>query len=266
MHAMKYTINIIGSGNVATHLATALKESGYEIVGIASRNMANAEALAQKVGSAATTEIGKMARADITFIAVSDNAIGDVVKKIVEKGERGVVAHTSGATPITALAPLRNCGVMYPCMTFTKGDTVNMRECPFLVEASDGETLRTLKEIASKIGGSATDCDSDGRNRLHLAAVLASNFSNHLLLKAQEVLRQANLPLSILKPLTMQTISKAFRMSPFEAQTGPARRNDSVTIARHESIIGDSLLNEIYESLTKSIIATYRGKDGNTLP
>ena len=160
---------------------------------------------------------------------------------------------------MTALETLAQYGVLYPCMTFTKGDEINMKECPFLVEASDEKALATLKRIAARIGNGATECDSDGRNRLHLAAVLASNFTNHMLLKAQEVLKQADLPLSILRPLTMQTISKAFRMSPLTSQTGPARRNDTATIRRHEAIIDDVHLAEIYEAVTKSIMATYWG-------
>lgn len=260
---MENTINIIGSGNVATHLALALKDGGYKIENIASRNMNNAEALGQMVDAKATTDICSMSEADVTIIAVSDNAIGEVAKLLADKGAGGVIAHTSGATTIAALEPLARCGVIYPCMTFTKGDEINMKDCPFLVEASDDKTLTTLKRMADRIGYGATECDSDGRNKLHLAAVLASNFTNHMLLKAQEVLRQADLPLSILKPLTMQTISKAFRMSPLEAQTGPARRNDTATIGRHEAIIDDGHLAEIYEAVTKSIIATYWGEKEN---
>lgn len=254
------TINIIGSGNVATHFALALKDADYKIENVASRNLNSAEALAQKVDAKATTDISSMGEADITIIAVSDNAIGEVAKSLADKGAEGVIAHTSGATPMAALEPLARRGVLYPCMTFTKGDDVNMKECPFLVEACDEKTLAALKRMAARIGNGATECDSEGRNRLHLAAVLASNFTNHMLLKAQEVLRQANLPLSILKPLTMQTISKAFRMSPIEAQTGPARRDDTATIGRHEAIIDDDHLAEIYGAVTKSIIATYWGE------
>lgn len=260
---MESTINIIGSGNVATHLALALKDGGYKIESIASRHLNSAEALAQKVDAKATIDISSMGEADVTIIAVSDNAIGKVAKSLADKGAGGVIAHTSGATPMAALEPLERRGVIYPCMTFTKGDEVNMKECPFLVEASDEKTLAALKRMAARIGNGATECDSEGRNRLHLAAVLASNFANHMLLKAQEVLRRADLPLSILKPLTMQTISKAFRMSPREAQTGPARRNDTATIGRHEAIIEDENLAEIYEAVTKSIIATYWGKTEN---
>lgn len=251
------TINIIGSGNVGTQLAIALKNSGYEIACIASRDRSHAEKLAQQVGAKCTTTICQMRHADITIIAVSDNSIGEVCNALVANGETGIVVHTSGATPMSALASMPHHGVLYPCMTFTKGDDINLKNCPFLVEAGDGETLNSIKGLASRIGGSVTECDSNGRRSLHLAAVLASNFTNHMLLKAQEVLQTADLPLSILKPLTEQTIDKAFRMSPLEAQTGPARRNDTATIERHRSIINNKHLAKIYEAVTESIIATY---------
>lgn len=255
---MKPTVNIIGSGNVATHLAMALKSNGYSIHAVVSRSKSNAQALATQVGATPTASIRQLPQADITIIAVSDNSIASVAQALAAKGERGVVVHTSGATAMSALAPLPRHGVLYPCMTFSKADCIDMRQCPFLIEASDGPTLTIVKNLAESIGGVATECDSNGRLRLHLAAVFASNFTNHMLLKAEQILSGAGLPLSLLKPLTLQTVGKAFSMGPFDAQTGPARRNDTAAIERHESLLPfNDPSKKIYEAVTKSIMATY---------
>ncbi len=255
----KPTINIIGAGNVATHLATALAQNGYSIVCIASRTEENAKLLAEKVGAAFTTEIAQLPDSDVTIITVPDNAIKDTAKELSKRDSHTIVAHTSGATPLEALLPNKRIGVLYPCMTFSASDTINMSRCPFLLEAKDSDTYATLANIAKSIGSGATECNGEARARLHLAAVLASNFANHLLLQAGKVMEQAGLPLEILQPLINQTIEKAFRTNPLDAQTGPARRGDTKTLAKHREIIGnDENLRMIYDTLTQSIERTYR--------
>ena len=255
----KPTINIIGAGNVATHLSKALSKNGYTIKCIASRTGYRAKLLAENVGAEHTTDISNLPTADITIITVPDNAITETAKALSKQGLNTIVAHTSGATPIEALLPNRHIGVLYPCMTFSATDTIDMSRCPFLVEANEEDTYNVLAEIAEAIGSVATKCGGAARAKLHLAAVLASNFANHLLLQSEKVLGKAGLPLSILQPLVMQTIEKAFKSNPFDAQTGPARRGDTNTLDRHRKIIGDDdNLRKIYDTLTRSIAKTYR--------
>ena len=252
------TVNIVGSGNVATHLAKALSEKGFEIKGVLSRAKEHAQSLACEVRAVAVDSVADMPQADLTLVAVPDDAICGVAKAIHSAGVTGVVAHTSGATSVDALRPIAHRGVLYPCMTFSKNERIDLRRCPFLVEAADADSLDALKSVACAIGSGATECDSDGRARLHLAAVLASNFTNHMLLMAQRAMTQAGLPFDLLRPLVEQTIAKAFTMSPFDAQTGPARRNDAKTMERHRELIGgDMRLRGLYDALTASIIKTY---------
>lgn len=250
-------INIIGSGNVATHLGRAIMAAGHEIACVVSPNAAHAQGLASTVNAQATTSVAAAPQADITLIAVSDNAIAKVAEELRQRCVSPIVAHTSGATPIDRLAGLPHRGVFYPCQTFSKDDNVRVSDVPFLIEASDPQTEKTLKQLAESIGDSATHCDSAQRALLHLAAVFASNFTNHMLLQADEIMRRAGLPTAILRPLVEKTVNKAFDMGAKEAQTGPARRQDTKTLEAHRRMTDSQWQAAIYDTLTRSILATY---------
>lgn len=250
-------INIIGSGNVATHLGRAIMTAGHEIACVVSHDAAHARSLASAVNAIAATSVAQAPQADVTIISVSDNAIAEVAADLRRYEVSPIVAHTSGATPLDSLAGLPHRGVFYPCQTFSKGDNVDVSEVPFLIEASDSQTAKALTLLAESIGASATPCDSAQRALLHLAAVFASNFTNHLLLQAGEIMRRAGLPATILRPLVEKTVSKAFDMGAKDAQTGPARRLDTKTLQTHRRMMDTQWQTAIYDTLTRSIMATY---------
>lgn len=250
-------INIIGSGNVATHLGRAIMTAGHEVACVVSRDAAHAQGLASAIHAQAMTSVALAPQADVTLIAVNDNAIANVAAELRKHNVSPIVAHTSGATPMDCLAGLPHRGVFYPCQTFSKGDDVRVSEVPFLIEASDPLAENTLTRLAKSIGSCAIPCDSAQRALLHLAAVFASNFTNHLLLQADEIMRRAGLPTSILRPLVEKTVSKAFDMGAKEAQTGPARRLDSKTLEAHRRMTDSQCQAAIYDTLTRSILATY---------
>lgn len=251
-------INIVGSGNVATRLAEAAVVAGHRVACVASRSGVHAARLATKVGASAEVDLSRLPCADMTIVAVSDDAICAVADELRRLPSPGVVAHTSGATDIDALRPLPRRAVLYPCQTFSEGDSVEMRRVPFLVEAADLRSFRMVEALARDIGGEVVEADGRQRATLHLAAVFGNNFANHLLLQAERLMAEARLPFSLLQPLMEKTVEKAFRVGPLVSQTGPARRGDMRTIARHETLLQNRLQNEIYGLLTKSIADTYR--------
>lgn len=257
MRGMLMRINLIGGGNVATHLAQAFTQAGHEVVGVVCRNEEHAKALAAPIGALSFNDIAKIPPSDVAIIAVPDNAIADVALQISESKACAVVAHTSGATPIESLCPNIHRGVFYPCQTFTKTDLIDIKQIPFLIEGSDDESLAVLQELAKSISRQVTVCDGMQRALLHVAAVFGSNFANHLLLSAKEFMDRAGLPFETLRPLMERTVAKAFEIGPLEAQTGPARRGDSKTIERHEAMIDNDLQKEIYKLISKSIYETY---------
>jgi len=250
-------IVIIGSGNVATHLALAFKQAGQTLAQVWSRNGANAQLLAEQVGASAISDLGALDRsADFYLIAVKDEAIAELASSLT--GLPGLVAHTSGATSIDVLHTLNHYGVFYPLQTFSKQKSLDLSNTPICLEASSAEDMVMLHQAASLISKVSDEVDSEQRKILHLAAVFACNFSNHLYQMGYSILEQHGLDFALLKPLIMETAWKVQDAIPFDVQTGPAVRGDESTMERHLSLLNDRTeLQDIYKTLSNSIKKTH---------
>ena len=226
-------IAFAGSGNAAWHLAKGLQMQGYRISNVWSRDFSNAVALAENCSSRACREISELReRTDLIIIAVADKAIEEVARSIGEFD--GIVVHTAGSVSIDVLkGKFENSGVFYPLQTFSKVIPVDLREVPFFLESSSNEVLQVLEQIASKLSARVYNADSQQRMLLHVAAVFASNYSNLMYVIGNEILENANLPADLLHPLMLETARKAVTGDPLKMQTGPARRNDKITIEKH---------------------------------
>ncbi len=249
----------LGSGNVATHLARAFKSSGATLLQVYSKTLANAQALANVLNSKATAEVKDLNQdADLYLICVNDDAISTVAAQL--QSVKGLVVHTSGATAMLALkeAGLANYGVLYPLQTFSKSREVQGSQIPFCVEASTADNLQALKTIAAKLSPMVYAVNSQDRKQLHLAAVFACNFTNYLYTLSAEILNRHQLDFEMLKPLILETATKVQTSFPKEVQTGPAIRNDELTMQKHVELLKDNPeLVEIYETLSKNIKKTY---------
>jgi predicted short-subunit dehydrogenase-like oxidoreductase (DUF2520 family) len=249
----------LGSGNVATHLACAFKSSGATLLQVYSKTLANAQALANVLNSTATDNLKVVdPNADLYVICVKDDAILAVAQEL--QAFNGIIVHTSGATDINVLkeAGLKNYGVMYPLQTFSKSRELAGSQIPFCLEASRIEVLNDLKTIAGKLSPMLYEVNSEKRKQLHLAAVFACNFTNHLYARSAEILNQHQMDFELLKPLIMETAAKVQTALPKDVQTGPAIRNDKLTMQKHVELLKDNPeLVEIYETLSKSIKKTY---------
>jgi predicted short-subunit dehydrogenase-like oxidoreductase (DUF2520 family) len=159
-------------------------------------------------------------------------------------------------------------GVLYPLQTFSQSIAVDLKNVPFCIEASDKVTLETIRQVASSVSDHVAEIDSDRRKILHLAAVFACNFSNEMFAIAGDILKDAELPFSLLHPLIVETARKATIDHPWNVQTGPARRSDLATIKTHEAMLENTAdYKEIYSMLSNAISAHYRTiKDHNLIP
>lgn len=245
-------IAIVGSGNVATHLALALDKVA-DVKQVYSRDASHAAALASRLtGCQAISDFAKIdTKVDYCIISVKDDAVRGVADALPHIG--GVVCHTSGSAPIEVMAKHGRAGVFYPLQTFSKDAEVNVREAPFFIEASDDATLSRLMELARSISDKVEQADSRQRAVLHLAAVFACNFANHLWAISSEILAEHGISLDVMRPLLQATLDKAMAISPALAQTGPAARRDEAIMQKHMGMLAPEYA-EIYRLLSQSII------------
>lgn len=243
-------ISIIGSGNVAQHLIDAFAIcKTIEIIQVYSRTQKQLSPLldSKKVIS----DWNALVDADLYIIAVSDDAIASVSSQLPFKNK--LVVHTSGSVPLTALDNKNKKGVFYPLQTFTKGKEINFKTIPICLEAIQDEDYKTIEKVAQSISEKVYAIDSHQRKALHVAAVFVNNFTNYLYQLGNDICIENHVPFDILKPLILETAEKLLTLSPKDAQTGPAKRNDLSTIAAHESFLSNENQSTIYKILTQSI-------------
>lgn len=249
---MKLKISFIGSGNVATQLAVALDRQGHQIQQVISKTEAHAYELARKFGAFYSSQISKLqGDSDIIFLCVPDEEIAPIAKEL--QHTNAICVHCSGTTPMEVFGSHKAYGVFYPLQTFSKSRTANWLDVPILIEASDFEHLKQLRILADSISNKVVEANSAERKGYHLAAVWASNFSNHMYAVAEHLLRAQKLPFDLLKPLMLETTAKAVEMNPVQAQTGPAARKDRKTMQEHLALMDDPKLKMLYQAISDSI-------------
>ena len=240
---------MIGAGNVATHLSLALQRSGHEIIQVFSRTEVAAKVLADKLNCPYTNNIQEILRAQLSIIAVNDDAINAISSKL-----SGPVVHTSGTKSLEALQN-NVCGVFYPLQTFSKNKNIDFRTIPICIEANNKEIMSLLQNLANSISNHVYPISSEQRKYLHLSAVIACNFSNLMYQFASEICNTYNISFDLLKPLINETSDKINHVPAVKAQTGPAHRKDLETIKEQLLLLEiDKEKKEIYKLLTQSII------------
>ncbi len=254
-------VAIIGAGRVTTNLAPALLRSGAQIVEVWSKSRAAAEALASRLGCECTWgQLDGVTRsADIYIIAVKDDALADVIRRLHVGREQALMAHTAGSMPLGLFAEAghERGGVFYPMQTFSKERAVDFSRVHFFVEASRSEDATVLHDMALRLTGDGAlvhDSNAALRRRLHLAAVFACNFLNHCCTLSADILEAEGLDFSVMLPLVDETVAKLHELSPRAAQTGPAVRRDENVIGLQRAMLADRPdLQHIYSLLTQSI-------------
>ena len=244
-------VSIIGSGNVAQHLILAfLQAKDIEICQVFARNPESIVSLINP--KKIISEIDKLLKVDLLLIAVSDNAIKQISSQIPIANQ--LVAHTSGSFLINDLDSKNRKAVFYPLQTFSKNKEINFLEIPICLEAQNEQDYQILEKVAKSISNNVQKINSNQRKALHVSAVFVCNFTNYLYKIANDICKENNLDFDILKPLILETANKIVALSPDEAQTGPAKREDSITINEHLNFLKNANQTQIYKLLTKSII------------
>lgn len=228
----KPSISIVGSGNVAHSLSPAILDAGYKIDYIFSRNLEHAKNLATPLQVNFTDQISDLS-SHIILIAVSDSAIEEIAKAIPQMDNQ-IVAHTAGSQSINIISQHHhNAAVFYPLQTFSASRQISFSKIPVCVEASNKSTMHVIAHLARSISENVHEITSDERLKIHTAAVFACNYTNLMYTYARDILSEHNIPFDILKLLISETAEKAINKDPASVQTGPAIRNDHVTIDTH---------------------------------
>jgi predicted short-subunit dehydrogenase-like oxidoreductase (DUF2520 family) len=248
---------IIGSGNVATAMGDRLLSAGHAIVQIAARRAEAAAPLAQKWGSAYTTEWERVDReADIYIVALSDRVLPELSKHLSLSGR--LVVHTAGAAPAAVLRGVsERCGVLYPLQSLRK-EMRPVPELPLLIDACRSEDLPVIEGVARSLSRLVAHADDAERLRYHVAAVVVNNFTNHLYTLAADFCRKEGIDFGLLLPIIRETAARLESHPPKETQTGPAIRGDRATVEKHLDLLANYHdLKELYQLFTIQIEAFY---------
>ena len=231
-------IVLIGTGRLATNLEPALAAAGHEVVMVNSRTLE-----------------GLPMEADAFVIAVKDSVLAEVIAVVTKGRESQVFMHTAGSMPLVLFqGKARHYGVFYPMQTFSKERRVDFSEIPVFIEASDDQSMQTIRQLAESITGRVYELSSADRQYLHLSAVFACNFANHCYVMAAEILEKHGMNFDVMLPLVDETARKVHHLHPLEAQTGPAVRYDENVIRHQMQLLSDDpAMKDLYERMSQHI-------------
>ena len=243
----------VGAGNLATRLSLEMRKSGMSIGQVYSHTSEHAKILADELGCGWTVVPEEIVEdADLYVFSLKDAVLQDVIARV--KPNNGLWVHTAGSMPISVFEGLTaRYGVVYPLQTFSKSREVDFKKIPFFLEANSSEDEKVLGEVARALSSDVRFLSSEKRKTLHLAAVFACNFTNHMYALAEKILEEQQIPGEVLLPLIDETAAKVHVMSPAQAQTGPAIRYDENVINKHMAMLKDPDMRNLYELISRSI-------------
>jgi predicted short-subunit dehydrogenase-like oxidoreductase (DUF2520 family) len=252
-------ISFVGAGRVAGALCTELYRAGFSIDMIVSKTESNGGSLASSCGAEWSSDPVFPVSSGIIIVAVPDHQLVSVLNDLIIPGG-SIVAHTAGSLGLEIFPEtIPDHGIFYPLQTFSDERKVDFNGLPFLLESDNDKTMQILVNLANALGGKVYNVDSERRKIIHLAAVFACNFTNHMLTLGNDLVKKAGFSFELLEPLIKETVLKALDNGPENSQTGPAVRNDHNTLEKHMDLLSFSPeLQKLYNDMTSSIINYYK--------
>lgn len=246
-------IVFVGAGNLATRLSIEMQRVGMTIGQVYSPTEESARALASKLNSAWTTDIVRIIEdADLYIFSVKDAVLDHVLSQMKPNG--GLWVHTAGSIPMDIFSSYTSrYGVFYPLQTFSKGRVVSFDKIPVFLEVLKEEDKSILLNVANALTDTVLFISSEKRKSIHLAAVFACNFANHMYAVAEKILEEQDIPYKVLLPLIEETASKLQDLPPLSAQTGPAVRYDENVIETQSNMLTNERYRELYNLISQSI-------------
>ena len=249
-------VTLIGAGNLATQLGKSLKKAGVIISQVYSRTEDSARTLGELLEAEWLTDIKALRdEADIYIFSVKDSVLCELISEVCKGRGDKLFLHTAGSMPMSCFeGKALRYGVFYPMQTFSKTKDVDFERIPVFIEGNSIETEDVIRSLANKLSQRVIRLSSADRKYLHLAAVWACNFTNYCYTVASDILGEHSIPFDVMLPLINETTDKIQKISPMEAQTGPAVRGDrNVMNKQLELMNGKEDLQELYQMLSKGI-------------
>lgn len=251
-----HKIVLIGAGNLATNLGKVLVSRGYSVVQVYSRTEESAKELATTLSAAYTTSLDEVRKdATLYIVSLKDSALIELLPEIVADKQDSFFVHTAGSISMDIWKGyVKHYGVFYPMQTFSKSREVDFCRIPIFLEANEPSGLSILREIANELSVSVHEVSSEQRRYLHLSAVFACNFTNHMYTLTEKLLNKYGIPFDVMLPLIDETANKIHELSPEKAQTGPAVRYDLNVINKQLELLSDEPeMRQLYELISKDI-------------
>ncbi len=242
----RYSIGIVGAGRLGRALLYGLKKAGHSISFIATHQDTSVADLRVDFSETQfTSTFRQLPPADVIFLTVPDDAIGDIASDLAENApnlRQTIVAHTSGAKSSELLVGLRERGArvasFHPAQSFA-GLPDDFQKFPGTTIAIEGDSaaVAVLVAIAHSLGGTPLEIPTAAKPLYHLACVMASNYSTSLMDSALDVLEKIGIPRPkgkvILLPLFQTTARNLEAADPETILTGPIARGDVQTVEAH---------------------------------
>ena len=189
---------------------------------------------AGRVGSAVLARLGERGvasreDADVLLLCVPDAAISATARGLTPGPW---VAHTSGATPLSALEPhVRRFG-LHPLQTFTRARGPEQLDGAAAAVTAETEEARDVGfELADLLGLAPFELAESDRALYHAGAAIASNYLVTLHRAAAEIFDEVGAPEQGLRTLMQGVVDNGFEL------TGPIARGDWTTVDRHLAAI-----------------------------
>lgn len=256
----KTNIVILGTGNLASHLANFISHHpDLKLIQLFNhRKTKEALSLAKKSNCALISKYNQIkAHADIYFICVKDDSIKEVSENLKKLHLQNLVVHTSGSVDLKELNKAsEQIGVFYPLQTFSISDHIDWKTTPLLLEANTKTAFTQLHAFSKLVSTKLKQVNSETRLNIHLAAVFGCNFTNALYAASYQLFEKAlsKKEIELLQPILKQSFDKMLILGPLNAQTGPAKRNDKITMQKHlELLKSTKKLTSIYKIVSELI-------------
>jgi predicted short-subunit dehydrogenase-like oxidoreductase (DUF2520 family) len=210
------TIRIIGSGRVGSAVAARLRERGFDL-----------------------TED----EADLVLLCVPDRAIAEVATTL---SPGPWIAHTSGATPLSALDPHERRFGVHPLQSFTRARGPEQLDSAYAAITAESDEAREVGfRLARELGLEPFALDDSERALYHAGAVVAASYLVTIHKAAADMVEAAGAPPEALVPLMRRVVENDFEL------TGPAIRGDWATVEAHLTAIRERLpeLEPLYRAL-----------------